>query len=289
VDLACTRDLGLVVADGRGFVSDEKGDARHEVATLADGVPAYRLTNTCRQGRYRIEKTVFTNPREHALIQETTFTPLRGKLEDYHLYALLGARLGNRGSGNTGWVGSYKGTPMLFAARGGSVLALACSAPWLKRSAGYVGASDGWKDIQENHLITWEYDRAEDGTVALTGEVDLEACGGTFLLVLGFGASEYEAGHRARKCLVDRVEMVRDEYIKQWEDWQKTLRDFKLPEGGGRDLSRTSAAVLRTHESKAIPGGIIASLSVPWGRYQGDDNLGGYHLVWPRKTDTLAK
>lgn len=29
-------------------------------------------------------------------------------------------------------------------------------------------------------------------------------------------------------------------------------------------------------------GGIIASLSIPWGFAKGDKNLGGYHLVWPR-------
>ncbi len=27
---------------------------------------------------------------------------------------------------------------------------------------------------------------------------------------------------------------------------------------------------------------MIASLSVPWGFSKGDDDLGGYHLVWPR-------
>ena len=31
-----------------------------------------------------------------------------------------------------------------------------------------------------------------------------------------------------------------------------------------------------------FPGGIIASLSIPWGSTKGDDDLGGYHLVWPR-------
>jgi glucoamylase len=41
-------------------------------------------------------------------------------------------------------------------------------------------------------------------------------------------------------------------------------------------------AVLRTHESKDFLGGIIASLSVPWGFSKGDEDLGGYHLVWPR-------
>src|SRR5919206_1521967 len=56
VDQACTRDLGLIVTDGAGFFSEEKRDAASVVHQLEDGVPAYRLVNTCRDGRYRIEK-----------------------------------------------------------------------------------------------------------------------------------------------------------------------------------------------------------------------------------------
>ena len=40
--------------------------------------------------------------------------------------------------------------------------------------------------------------------------------------------------------------------------------------------------MLRVHESKSFRGGVIASLSIPWGFDKGDDDLGGYHLVWPR-------
>ena len=54
----------------------------------------------------------------------------------------------------------------------------------------------------------------------------------------------------------------------------------------GRDdalnLFRVSTAVLRTHEAKSFSGGLIASLSIPWGFSKGDDDLGGYHLAWPR-------
>ena len=49
-----------------------------------------------------------------------------------------------------------------------------------------------------------------------------------------------------------------------------------------RALYHLSAAVLRTHEEKRVEGGVIASLSVPWGFSKGDDDLGGYHLIWPR-------
>jgi glucoamylase len=39
---------------------------------------------------------------------------------------------------------------------------------------------------------------------------------------------------------------------------------------------------VKAHAATRFPGGIIASLSIPWGAAKGDDDLGGYHLVWPR-------
>lgn len=70
--------------------------------------------------------------------------------EDYHLYALLAPHLGNRGAGNTAWIDEYKGMPMLFGERAGDALALACSVPWVRRSAGFVGISDGWQDLMQH-------------------------------------------------------------------------------------------------------------------------------------------
>ncbi len=153
VDQACTRDMGLLVTDGQDFFSEEKRHANHEVEYLAEGVPAYRLINTCRQGRYRIEKEVLTDPERDVVLQHTRFVPLEGALSDYHLYVLLAPHLANHGSGNTAWLGDYKGVPMLFAQRAGTALALASSAPWLKRSAGFVGESDGWQDLCPSRTV----------------------------------------------------------------------------------------------------------------------------------------
>jgi glucoamylase len=50
----------------------------------------------------------------------------------------------------------------------------------------------------------------------------------------------------------------------------------------GHNTHRVSTAVLRTHEARSFAGGYIASLSIPWGFAKGDEDLGGYHLVWPR-------
>lgn len=281
VDQACTRDLGLIVTNGRDFFSEEKRHCTFQNLPLEPGVPAYELTNTCMQDRYRIEKEVLTDPWRNVVLQKIRFVPLTGNLGDYRLYALLSPHLANFGYGNTGWVGDYKGTPMLFAQRDSCALALGCSTPWGKRSVGFVGFSDGWQDLSRNFQMTWEYDRAENGNIALTAEIDLAACGGEFILALGFGGIWAEAGQQVLSSLLTAYDSIRHDYVFHWQNWHKTLKklDEKPRE---RDLYRASMAVLRTHESKDFLGGIIASLSIPWGFNKGDEDLGGYHLIWPR-------
>jgi len=282
VDQACTRDMGMIVTDGSDFFSEEKRHAKSEISYLEEGVPAFHLENTCIEGRYRIEKEILSDPNRDAVLQQTQFVPLKGQLADYHIYVLLSPHLGNRGAGNSGWVGDYKGVPMLFAERDGYALALACSAPWLKRSAGYAGTSDGWQDLSTHKQMTWTYTSAPDGNIALTGEIDLRASNGKFLLTLGFGRNTAEAGYRALASLEDGYNSVRRQYISGWKAWQKHVEPLEKMDHGQRDLYRVSTAVLRTHEASRFPGGLIASLSIPWGFAKGDDDLGGYHLAWPR-------
>ena len=281
VDQACTRDLGLIVTDGRVYFSEEKRHCRFENTPLEPGVPVFELTNTEMQGRYRIEKEVLTDPYRNVVLQRIRFIPLQGRLSDYRLYALLSPHLANYGTGNTGWAGDYKSVPMLFAEREGTALAFACSAPWLKMSAGFVGSSDGWQDLSKNYQMTWDYTRAENGNIALTGEIDLTACNGEFVLALGFGGSWSEAGQQVRSSLLEPYEELRRHYVLHWKNWQHGLLKLDEPRRE-RDLYRASMAILRTHESKDFLGGAIASLSIPWGFNKGDEDLGGYHLVWPR-------
>ena len=283
VDQACTRDMGFIVTDGKGFFSEEKRHCKFENVPVEPGVPAYELTNTEMQGRYRINKEVLTDPYRNVVLQKIRFTPLQGRFADFRLYALLAPHLANWGNGNTGWVGDYKSVRMLFAERDGCALAFGCSNPWKKMSVGFVGTSDGWQDLSKNFQMTWDYTRAENGNIALTGEIDLEACGGEFVLALGFGAIWAEAGQQARSSLLEPYEELRRHYMAQWESWHQSL--IALDQTGpprGHDLYRASVAVLRSHESKDFLGGVIASLSIPWGFNKGDEDLGGYHLVWPR-------
>jgi len=281
VDQACTRDLGLLVSDGTSYFSEEKRHCRFENSPIEPGIPVYELTNTELNGRYRIEKEVFSDPFRDVVLQRIRFVPLEGKLTDYRLYALLAPHLANFGMGNTGWIGDYKGVPMLFAERDGSALAFGCSIPWKKMSVGFVGFSDGWQDISKNYQMTWEYTRAENGNIAVTGEIDLAASGGEFVLAVGFGARPTKAGQQVRSSLAEPYQELLEHYVHDWKRWQEGLLKLDRPERE-RDLYRASVAVLRTHESKDFLGGVIASLSVPWGFNKGDEDLGGYHLVWPR-------
>ncbi len=281
VDVACTRDLGMVVTDDHGFISEEKRDAHHDIEWVAPGVPAFRFSNSCASGRYRIEKTIFAAPEHHTVLQHTRFVPLVGSLDDYHVHVVCSPHLGNQGGGNTAWVGEYKQGHGLFAQRAGYAMALMASVPWRRRSVGYVGSSDGWQDLQEHGVLQWENQRAEEGNVALSGELDLRASGGECVIAIGFGHDWPKAAHHAFAALLVPYEEVLRGYTDQWQTWQRALipldDDDPTP-----DLYRASMAVMRTHQSKSFFGGTIASLSIPWGFARGDGDLGGYHLVWPR-------
>jgi glucoamylase len=254
VDHACTRDLGFIVTDGQSYFSEEKRDTHSETSQVAPGIPAYRIQNAATDGRYRIEKEILTDPWRDVVLQRVRFVPLEGTLADFHLYVLLAPHLANAGAGNTAWVGAYKGSAMLFAEREHHALALASSAPWLARSAGFVGVSDGWQELHANKRLNRTYARAENGNVAVTGEIDLVACDGVFEMALGFGPTAMEAGQHALITVLEDFDETHAEYVRSWRAWHGRLVDGVPPDQRTR-LYHISAAVLRTHESKRVEGG----------------------------------
>ena len=290
VDAACTRDFGFLVSDGEagGYFSEEKRDTESVIARLADGVPAFQLRNASRDGAYVIHKEIVADPRHDTVLQRLRLEGRRG----LRLFALLAPHLVNGGGHNTAWIGEYKGVPMLFAEGGGTYLALACSAPFLTRAAGFVGVSDGWTEVSTHGRLASCYSCAADGNVALTAELDISA-DAPIVLALAFGRQCSEAAFRARASLQRGFDAAETGYAAAWREWQAGLARLDPAEAHrtriaeasgaeGHNLYRVSTAVLRCHESPTFPGGLIASLSIPWGANKDDDDLGGYHLVWPR-------
>lgn len=282
VDIANIRDMELIVTDGRSFFSEEKRDCVHEYKTLADGVPAYRLTNTCKQGRYRITKTIICDPRRNVLLQNIEFEALKGKLEDYRLFALMSPHVNKEGTDNNGWVGDFKGIPMLFAERGDITVGLGCSVPFKAMTCGYVGENDAWHDLKSHFQLTELYSRVDKGNIALAAEIDLTGSNGSFLLGLGFGFNAGEAGIQIRTSLTRDFGWAMRDYIAQWEEVQSQFDDLTHSDKELGALYRTSLQVLKTHEGKHFSGSVIASLAIPWGESRSDTNVGGYHLIWPR-------
>ena len=278
VDQACTRDFGLLVTDGADFFAEEKRDCSFETTAMEDGVPAFQIVSTHLGGRFRITKRIVTDPRHDVVLQQIRFEVLQGP--KLRLFALLAPHLVNGGAHNTAWTGDYKGNCMLFAEGDGTVLALAADQPFIAASVGFVGVSDGWQILRAHGHLADAWDRAADGNVALTAELPVVG-DAPIKLALGFGRRMAEAAFHARACLQTEFASIAERYILGWRSWQAGLRSLDR-RVDGHNTYRVSTAVLRCHESPTFPGGLIASLSIPWGASKGDDDLGGYHLVWPR-------
>ena len=250
---------------------------------MKEGVPAFQIINTCKQKKFTIEKEVITDPFRDTLLQKINFKPTKkNEFSKYKMYVLLAPHIKNRGAENTGWLSDYKGIPMLFAYREGITLALACYyTDFIKRSVGYVGTSDGYIDLKQHKKMEWQYQRAENGNITLTAEIDISKTK-EFVLALSFGLKVEDAGNHAWASLIDGFDIAKERYITEWEQFQKKLKSVKTDNNAIGKNFRTSAAVLNLHQSKKFPGAVVASLSIPWGGTKGDDDLGGYHLVWPR-------
>jgi glucoamylase len=268
IDLACTRDFGFLISSDNGLFLEEKRHATHDHRWLDGFVPGFEITNEF-PGGHRVEKTVITDPSHDCLLQQVRFTPPDDS--HYHLTALLSPHLVNRGSDNEAWLGDYKGMPMLFATGSGTAMALGSTVPWLARSVGFVGVSDAWQDINAHGRMTWQYDHATGGNVALAGEPALN--GDSFVVGVGFGATPAEAGYQVRSSLSRAFQESQRRFVAGWSADPLEIDD---------DLEAASVRVLEVHESVGFPGGVIASLSIPWGFSKGDDDIGGYHLVWSR-------
>ena len=281
LDAACIRDCGLIVT-ATDYFSEEKRDADHTVELIEDGVPAFRLVNTSRDGRYRITKSVLSDPDREVVLQDIHFEALVGKRSDYQVHAIIAPHLVNAGAGNTAWSGDFKGRPMLFAEGRGTSLAFASSVPWIARSVGYVGTSDGWQTLSRGEGLKSEFQRAENGNVAMSGTLDLASTDGRALLGLGFGAQPEEAAFRVLLSLQQGAVSALKRYSAGWKELQGGFLPLDEPHDPKQlNRYRVSTAVLATHRDDAS-GAMIASLSIPWGFAKGDDDLGGYHLVWPR-------
>jgi glucoamylase len=274
IDLPQIRDLGFIVADGQGFWVEVKRLQSYRTILPQPGVPALEIVHT--HPRFELRLRIAPDPQREVLLIEVSL------LGDDALrpYALLAPHLGGTGHDNVAEVGWHRGRRMLWAQQGPFGLALAAvdrsqGDAWEAASAGYVGASDGWQDFDRHGRLTWQFDTAGPGNVALIGALPRSAT-----LALGIAASRESAATLAVAALCQPFDAAWTTHIGAWQAWhQQVQQPAGLPPALAEQLA-TSAMVLRVHQDKTFAGAMVASLSVPWGN--SNDNIGGYHLVWPR-------
>ncbi len=296
IEQTAVRDFGLIVTDGDTLFAEERRDCASVTVPLAPGVPAYRILSTHDGGRFRLHKRIIADPVRPAVLQhvrlEDLARPEDGIRAPLRLHALLAPHLVNVTGMGTAWTGEYKGVQMLFAEAQGTAVALAASGGWLARSAGYAGISDGWQDLSRHRQMAWQYERAFNGNVALTGELVLDGSPDGVVVVLAFGRIWTEAAMRAKAALLEPFAGLEHAYAAAWQCWLDGTRPLDAAVGdagpGTGDLYRSSLMAIRTHECPSVPGARIASLGVPWAALQNDAYPAACHLVRGRDVAAAA-
>lgn len=280
VDRAQVRDLQLLVTDGESFVHEERMHMTTTTEALAPAALGYRVVNVDPQKRYSIEKTILTDPHYPSVLQRVRIQAndeLRKKIK---VFVLCAPHLEVGGWSNNAYVIDMSGRQLLAAQKHETWLLLDASRPFTKLSCGYVGRSDGWTDLADNFQLDWEFDRAENGNIALIGEIDnpLEE----FVIALTLGNSQHNALTTLYGSLYTPFDRQEARFVEQWARSTHHMLPLGGTSGDGGRLYASSYSLLMAHEDKTYPGAMIASMSIPWGSAHGDEDRGGYHLVWTR-------
>lgn len=281
IDHPQIRDLILLVTDGETFFHDER---RHLLSTtkyVEDGALAVQIVNRDPEGRYRLVKDVVCDPDEECVLMRVRLEAAPDVAAQLRLFVLLAPHLEVGGADNDASITDVAGRTLLTAHKHGTWLALEATTPFLRRSCGFVGRSDGWTDLADNMRMDWEFAEATGGNVALMGELalddDLEVT-----LALAFGDTLHHAVSTLFQSLGVPFEEHRRGFVASWREAGGSIRKLDDVSGDEGCMYRRSHSLIRAHEDKTYRGALIASLSIPWGEARGDDDLGGYHLVWTR-------
>jgi glucoamylase len=308
IDSPQIRDLQFLVTDGSTFFHDGRRDLEARYVCLGKSLPtspsydspAYRIIGEPDGHPYRIVQDVLpAHSQPCLLIRVRVEAKDPAFLHRLKVYVLIAPHLDGGGWDNTGYVAETIAGKRLLAQKDKSWLAVGASVPISRGSCGYVGVNDGWTDVIKNRReMTWEFDYAPGGNVALIGELDLSRVtmvreGGTgwpgrsFVLGVGFGQGEPTSeGAAARVALADSLSRSFSHHLDRFlEGWGVAQSRLKFPAADPTSdrfhLYRFSHNVLLCHVDKLFKGAMVASLSIPWGQTRSDQD-GGYHLVWPR-------
>jgi glucoamylase len=243
--------------------------------------PAYKVTTTDKQGRFEIEKRIFTDPDRDGLFVRVTVRALKGPVTPF---LVLEPHMANTGGGDTG----AASTAALTAYEGKAFLSLKGGKPFVKAVATPLGG-DALSAVK---AATLAGAASASGAVVLTAELPQQASGeATYDFAIGFGGDANAADQAAAATLKTGYDEVLARYNGEgdrvgWEDYLASLTELprlrEASEDGGK-LVQASALMLKVQEDRTYAGALIASLSNPWGdTVDASKPSTGYKAVWPR-------
>ena len=278
VDRPQLRDLQFLFADGNGLFLEEKRDLDYRVERLPPS-QGYAIESRSRDGRLRFRKEIIADPdRPGVLVHTKLASPLKG----LKAYLLAAPHLEGAGGSNNAFVVEASGRELLVAEKKNRWLAVGASCGFARLSCGYVGTSDGYTDLAQHHAMTYEFDEARNGNVAVTGELNLGRAE-EFTVALALGESLTHAIGGLFQTLGIPYKERRQVFLRQWQAAAEGRKPLDGASGDQGRLYEASYNLLLSHEDKLYAGAFVASLSIPWGEARNDENgKGGYHLVWTR-------
>src|ERR1051326_1609098 len=276
-DIANTRAMFFVVADEAGFFSDERYATAQAIRMHEPGIPIYESANRCHENRYTLSKVTFTDPFRNVLLQRVTLNK-KSPHDTSQLWVFLAPALDNKAYGNNGWFDRTSGA--LVAVRGGCALALMASSGFLSAGCAYEGPCDLWHSLKAGIGSEKFPDRAEDGNILLAGKIRSEKLRDNCVLAIGFAESAAEAIRAASESLSQDFGRLSTAYVEGWREYRS--RCVTIPGVSTSQIYESSIAVLKSHQSKKPPGGLVASLGIPWGNAEQQALDFRYQMAWTR-------
>ena len=280
--VAVKTSTGLAV---EGADTTSKTEYLHLDAAGRPLSPAYKVTTTDRQGRFTIEKRIFTDPDRNALFVRVTVRALKGPATPF---LVLEPHMANTGGGDAG----AASPSALTANEGKAFLSLKASAPFVAATVSDLVNNDALTPLKSAKLTGMATTGDKRGAIVLTAELPEQTSGETIYdLAIGFGPDAIAADQAASATLKTGYDEVLARFNGEgdrvgWEDYLASLTELPrlrdASEDGGK-LVQASALMLKVQEDRTYAGALIASLSNPWGdTVDASKPSTGYKAVWPR-------
>jgi len=285
------KDMQFVVV-GKDFTVTEADDLDVTIDYLYrddKGRPlslAYKVVSKDKQGRFSLEKHIFTDPDGQSLFVRSIFNT---QLDGVKAYVTVNPYINNNGLDDFA-----KTTEQgLVAWQGDNYLSLQGAKPFKQTSVGFTGVSDGLSQLKTTQQLTRVYKNTgeQSGNVSLLAELGEIGKNSQFDLSLSFGNNQQASFKQGQATLAKGYQAVLDNYNGKgealgWQDYLQSLAPLNNMSEQTADngkLLYTSAMVLKAQEDKTHAGALIASLSNPWGEtVSAKTGSTGYKAVWVR-------